>query len=280
MSIALGSSGYWRTISAIQNKDVRSLLFGKSLYVTLTLSFLIVAFIIRSYSNFIDEASLSVMAQPLYLPLAINVVITSVYLALVSCTSISRERDRGTLETLFYGPVNYTIYVLGKFLAHLLIYVLIVTVSGFFFFLTGWATGLAISSSFWWGLFLSLFSASCITAFGMLLSSVTSNVRTSLLVFLGALFFFGGIQVAHEMLVSLPVATLSGAVIYLRQILIPLNVIANWIFPISYLARGMEAVEIGSPASYSALLVSTILYTALLLYMTIAGLKWKGIRKR
>lgn len=270
----------WQVLLTIQGKDFRALLYGKSLYIAAFLAFGIATLIMRSYFNFVDQYHISVLAQPFYLPLFACVLIASVYLALVASTSISREKDRGTLETLFYAPVDHTAYILSKYIAHILAYGLFIVGTGLLFVAASVLTGLSLSVSVWWGMLLSLFTASCFIAYGMLLSSLTSGVRTSLLLFLSSILLFGGMQVVHEVVLSATAGGAIGAVQYVRQVIVSVQALITWLSPLSYLTQGMEAIEIGSASSYSVLLLSSILYTAVLLTLAIAALRWKGVRKR
>jgi hypothetical protein len=105
-------------------------------------------------------------------------------------------------------------------------------------------------------------------------------VRTSLLLFRGSILVFAGIQGAHEVVPAAAGASAPGALFFVRRVMTWLNAAIAWLSPLSYLTRGMEAVEIGSAGSYAFLLGSSVLYTVVLLALAIRALQWKGVRKR
>ena len=57
---------------------------------------------------------LLVLSGAFNFPLFAIIFFSATFLALSSVTTIARERDQGTMEALFYGPIDSTAYILGK----------------------------------------------------------------------------------------------------------------------------------------------------------------------
>ena len=104
----------WRTVRALVKRDLTTSIKSWGPYLTLTITFLTSSLILKNYLGGIGNNNILVASDPLNFPLYISLVVISFYLAILSAITISRERDRGTLEVLFYGPVNNTSYIFFK----------------------------------------------------------------------------------------------------------------------------------------------------------------------
>jgi len=172
------------TVKVLMKRELISSLYGPGIYIAIFISFLSSSFILKNYLDSIREDNISISSDPLNYPLFISVIVISFYLAILSAISISRERDQGTLEVLFYGPVSCPSYVLAKYFKDLLLYLVVVG----FLFVYFWGVSVLTNLGFSYGLvqaaFLSIFSVSCAITFGLFISSFTNRVRSSILYFL------------------------------------------------------------------------------------------------
>ena len=123
-------------IRAIAGRELRSTLFNMGIYVAIALGLIVASFMIYTYVTGIMEYGMAVMPssktetryyselpqspEPMLVPLQWTVYIGAIYITLSASLSISRERDQGTLEVLFYGPVDSLSFVIAKFVEQLL----------------------------------------------------------------------------------------------------------------------------------------------------------------
>ena len=124
-----------QTVKALSKRDLYSTLRSWGIYIVAFLSFIASSFILKNYLDSIQTDNILISADPLNYPLFVSVIIISFYLAILSAISISREKDQGTLEVLFYGPVSSFTYILGKYIKDILTYLVMVVF--FVFYLWG-----------------------------------------------------------------------------------------------------------------------------------------------
>lgn len=270
----------WHAALLIQRRDLRSMILGLSMYIVLSLSLLASALILRNYLNFVNESGLLVLSDAVRLPFLIFVFLFSLFLALSSVTTIAREKDQGTLEVLFYGPVDCFSYILSKYLAQISSYLVAVAIYVCCFVVYAGLTNLIFPLSMTWVIVLSVLTTSAVIAFGMFLSTLTGTARAALLLFLGVLLVFVVIQAGHELLASIsPQGRYYDPILFLKNVFSFLNKVATWLSPLSYLNQGMNAVRRGSGTSYLVMLLVSAVYTVLFLGLSMATLERKGVRK-
>lgn len=267
-------------IKVTTKRELRSTLYGLGLYVVMTLIFLGAAYLsIRQSLVSVVENGLMVLPNPITQPFFLTVGLASTYLGLCAAIAISRERDQGTLEVLFYGPVDTVSYVLGKYIHQILAFLVMLAFSVINFVAVSLVTNLGFSRNFIGILLLSVFLASCMISFGIFLSAITRRMVVSIILFLGLVLFFIAFWVAHAWVMSIPGKDLTTLTIFARVVLDNLNTVLQWISPLSYLARGSTAIAMGNVGQYLLSIVSSVLYTVVLLGLSIYAFERKGVRR-
>ena len=265
-------------MKALTKRDLYSTLSRWGIYIAAFLSFIASSFILKNFLDSIKENDILISADPLNYPLFISTIIISFYLAILSAISISREKDQGTLETLFYGPVSCPTYILGKYIKDMLTYLVIVV----FFLVYFWGVSFLTNLGFSYGLvkviLVSIFSVSCIVSFGLFISSLTGKMRNSIIWLIGILILFLVIQVGQGILFSIPEEEISPVLTYLGNTLSVVSRGVNWISPFSYLTRGIDAVSLDNAFLYGLNIGYSIIYSTILLVLSIFILKRKGVR--
>ena len=280
MNLRSGWGYRWHAARLIQQRDLRSMLFGQGIYIVLSLSLLAAILILRNYLNFVDENGLLVVSGAFTLPLLTVVFLSSLFLALSSVTTIARERDQGTMETLFYGPVDSIAYVLGKYLAQLVTYLVMVVIYAGYFLLYASLTNFTFPFNLNWLILLSIFIASDLIAVGIFFSTLSSKVRTAVFLFLSIILIFLVIETGQELLILIPLPeAYYNPVLFLQNVFAFLNRVTDWLSPFSYLNQGLEAVRRGSSLSYLTTLLISIGYILVFLSLSIVALERKGVRK-
>lgn len=266
------------SMKVLTKRETISSLHGWGFYIAIFISFLLSSFILRNFLQGIKENNIFISSYPLNLPLFVSVIVISFYLVIVSAISISREKEQGTLEVLFYGPVSSSCFLLGKYFTDMLLYLIIAGFFAVYFFGVSVLTNLGFTLTLGKALLLSLFLASCMVSFGLFISSLTGRVRNSILWLVGILVAFFAIWFFQNILFSIPPESFPSWLLYLQKTLSLTSQIVKWISPFSYLSRGMESISIGSMKLFLLNILYSIIYTAVLLTLSIYILKVKGVR--
>ncbi|NMB12811.1 MAG: ABC transporter permease subunit [Firmicutes bacterium] len=266
-------------IGVIARRDIKSTVNGLGIYVAASLAFLVAMLFVRSNLKGVTENGLLVMVNPLNYPLFIAVIIGATYLALTSTISVARERDQGTLEVLFYGPVDSTTYIMAKFIEQLLTFLGLIVVYIAIFFIISKMTNFGMDGSFLAMAGLSVLLAASIVAFGLLLSTISRSARTSVIVLLVLLLAFLAIDIVANILNSMSAKDMSATLIYARVAVDMINRGLKWISPFAYLNRGIAAVGLRSAGPILGAIGASLLYTVILLALAIQFLDRRGVRK-
>jgi len=267
------------TIWVLAKRELRSTIYGVGIYLAILISLIISAIIFQNYMMAIGHEGMLITASPLSYPLFIATAVCAIYLAFASVTSIAREKDMQTLEVLFYGPVDYTSYILSKYLKGVISYIFIIVFLAVYFLVVSMTSNLGLSMKLLRVLLLSFFLSSCVITFGIFISTLTESVRTAVLLFLGIVGGLIAIQVIHGMLIKMEEAHLSPLLLHLRNTISIINAGVKWASPFYYLNEGMEAVKLGNMGKYTLSLVASIIYSIIALLLSILVLKKKGVRK-
>lgn len=266
------------TMKVLIKRELISSIYGWGLYIAVFISFLLSSFILRNFMRGIGQNNIFISSYPLNLPLFISVVIISLYLVIVSAISISREKEHGTLEVLFYGPVSSSSFLLGKYITDMLLYVIILGFFAVYFLGASLLTNLGFTLALGKAFLVSIFLASCMISFGLFISSLTGRVRSSIVWLIGILLAFLGIWFLENIFIHIPPESLSSWLLYIQKTLSVIYHFVNWVSPFSYLSRGMESIRIGSIKPFLLNIIYSTIYTVVLLLLSIYILKSKGVR--
>jgi ABC-type transport system involved in multi-copper enzyme maturation permease subunit len=270
----------WHAALAIQRRDLRASAYGFGPYVITSASIAVAAAILQTRIRSAQDAGLYVLSNPLAMPLFGTTFLSSVYLALSSAVSIARERNRGTLEVLFYGPVDAVAYLLGKYLAQMSVFALMTAVYLVALWVYALVANLPFDLNVLWAAVLSAATASAVVAIGMLLSTFKRSARGAPLALLAVVLLFLGIQVGHDYVFGLAGGIARwgpGPILFWQTVLGWLDQGIRWLSPFALLARGIDALLqgiIGECLFMGALL---LLYTAVALWLAAWSLRRKGV---
>ena len=274
----------WRATSSIQRRISQSAVLGLGMYVTMSLAFLIAAVMIHNDLRFAERNSVFISRAPLAFPILITVIVTSIYLAMSTAVQVSREREQGTLETLFFGPVDELSFTLGYFFAQLRVYFGLVLVIVVWANLVTWLLNLQFSWSIAIFSFSSLAAAAVVIAFGLLVAMWGKRTRRTLIFFILVVALILTLQVADIVVSGIALATSPTAndpILVIRNALsfINLNVV-NWISPFSQLRLLLDALIEGAVWRYVSHLALLLGQTAVLLTAAVWSLKRTGVRSQ
>lgn len=268
-----------RTARILSKRELRFSVFSLAVYLPVFFSFLIAYFLIRNYISSLETNGVMVVSNPLNMPFYICVMVSSIYLALSSAISITREKEQGTLEILFYGPVDTPSYLIGKFLEHLGAYLVMLVFYIIFFVIASLTTNFGFSLAFVKTVILSVFIVSSMVAFGTLISTLTARIKNAVLLFLGLILAFLGLQFLGSILGNIQPDNMSSMAAYARSFISAIVGFVQWISPFSYLFRGIDAVDQGSTVRYLISLVSSVAYSTVLMILSAIIFERRGVKK-
>ncbi len=273
-----GRMGTGRLLAAwlVCHKDLRGLLLSPGTYLVVLLAGLAAHLFLNTLAQSIADSGLAVLSGAFNLPIYSVLFVTGLFLALASVTSISREREQGTLEVLFYGPIDAVAYIGGKLVSFGLAYLGLLALYLVCYALFAGTTGFAFAVPTWAVIGLSVPVVMHVVALGIFVSTVTRRVRTSLAWFLLILLVLLALQFSPDLLEMAPAGNRFYPPLRLARIMLErINQAFTWVSPFALLIKGTEAVRRADVLQYvyaSAISVGSVLGLA-------AGsvyLMWKG----
>ena len=209
----------------------------------------------------LEAGGLLVLAEPFRSPLSVAILVLALFLAVSAAVSAARDRESGTLEVLFYGPVDELAYVLGKVGGLLVAYLAALPLLLVSLVLLALMSGFMLTPKILVSLALSVVPAAEIVGFAVLLSVGTGRVRNAVLLLVGITALLFGVGVAYSMVLLVPISDSSSPLLSLRDALAALDTGIRWISPFSYLDRVVEGVMTGAwRTALLSLLAATRLY--------------------
>jgi hypothetical protein len=210
----------------------RDTLFGWGIYITTAVSVSIAALFIFNSVRFVGESSLNIVPQPFMLPLQVAFSLATLFVATEATLSIARPREQGSLQVLFFAPIDEPILIGGNFLAGLIIYILFVLLTLPMLFLLAWATNFVVPTQLLWATIPTLFVVGVSIAFGLFVSATAPSARSAVLILVAGILILLGLQSAYTALLNIPpTSRFFDALLFLRTILANLQTILSWLSP-------------------------------------------------
>jgi ABC-type transport system involved in multi-copper enzyme maturation permease subunit len=193
---------------------------------------------------------------------------------------VARERESGTLEVLFYGPVGYTAYIMARFLEAMIADLLVIAMGVLYFLVMSAVTRFTFSAQTVSVLVLSIVVASCPITFGLCIATLTGRIRSAMLVFVATLLIFGLIPLADTLLTGVQLSTDSATVlVYVRTTIAILDQLLSWLSPYAYVSRLIQPQTEATLMGYVVVIVVAIIYSSVCLSLAIWSLRRRGVRK-
>lgn len=270
----------WWVAGVIAWREAGAVMRGIGVYVALALALVAAAWVLLIDVRALEAAGLLVLADPFRAPLAFAMLVLAAFLALSAAVSTARDRESGTLEVLFYAPVDEISCVLGKVGGLLVVYVAALPMLFAAFALLALITGFALTPAILLSLALSIVPAAEVVSFGVLLSIGAGRVRTAVLLLLGATAVLLGAALAYGMVLLVPITDPSSPVLALRDALAALDAIVRWISPFAYLERVIDGALTGAWRAALTSLAATVGYTLLMMAGAAYSLRRRGVYRR
>jgi ABC-type transport system involved in multi-copper enzyme maturation permease subunit len=264
-------------IGVLARREAQAALRGLGSYVALTFALLAASWMVAVDVQALQTAGVLVRAEPLRAPLAMAILILCVFFAVSAAVSTSRERENGTLEVLFYGPVSPASYIGGKIAGQLAAYVAALPLLLISFWALSKISGFVMSPMVLASSLLSVVPAAAIISFAVMLAVGTSRVRTAVLMIAGIIALLIGVKIAYSLVALIPISDPSSSLVALRDALLSLDTAFRWISPFAYLERVVDAGVTGDwrkAAANSAIVIAVVVA---LMGMAVARLQHRGV---
>lgn len=264
-------------VRAVLAVVLKRYLRSMSAYVSLTLGIVLLFVNVQNLFSVVRNESIVILSDPFLLPLMGMALIGAVFTALITSASVTRELEHGTLEVLFYGPINTGEYLLGTFLAHLFGYCLQLVYFLFACLVFSLFTNLNLTPELYLISLLSIVLAAGFTSFGLFSATWLRTVRGSILFCLGASFLLLLLKVSQTVLQVAVSATGVRAMVVVRDALDLVNRVVDWIAPSSYFLNAIDALIRQDWAIFGLNLFLLISFMGLVFLLARRLLERKGV---
>jgi ABC-type transport system involved in multi-copper enzyme maturation permease subunit len=280
LSTAAAASGRWPVAGVIARREAKAAMLGIGCYLALTLALVAATWILLVDVRALKTAGLLVLTDPFRPSVAVAMLVLALYFAVSAAISTARDRESGTLEVLFYGPVDELTYVLGKVGGLLLAYLAVLPLLLASLALLSWMSGFALTPAIPVSVALSVVPVAVVVGLGVVLAVGLGRVRSAVLLLIGIVAVLLGIRLAHGMVLLMPIADASSPVLPLRDALAALDAAAGWISPFAWLERVVDGALRADWQSALAGLGAAIAYALLMIGLAALWLRQRGVWRR
>jgi ABC-type transport system involved in multi-copper enzyme maturation permease subunit len=270
----------WPAAGVIAWREAKAAMRGMGCYIALTLALIAATWVLLVDVRALKVAGLLVLTDPFRPSVAVAMLVLALFFAVSAAVSAARDRESGTLEVLFYGPVDEITYVLGKAGGLLLAYLAALPLLLASLALLSWMSGFALTAPILVSVLLSIVPVAEIVGFGILLSVGIGRVRSAVLLLVGVVGVLLGIEVAYGMVLLVPISDPSSPVLALRDALAALDAAAGWISPFAYLERVVDGAMRGTWQSALLNLAAAVVYAVLMIGLAAFWLRRRGVWRR
>lgn len=236
---------WFHTVKTLMMKVSRRTLRGLGVFVATAISLTASSILLVNELQYAEKNIVLIHKQPLTVSIVTNTFIVSLYLALVAVVQISREYDKGRIELLFYGPVDESSFILGHFLAFLMIFAVTLSATFIWVILCALLLNLGLGLNILTLFLITLFGTSELIALGMLTAVWGGKTRGALIIFAILVLFLGGVQVADIIVINLvdvEKASANDPLILVRDVLTILTRITRWISPFAQFLGAIQGI--------------------------------------
>jgi ABC-type transport system involved in multi-copper enzyme maturation permease subunit len=270
----------WPVAGVIAWREAKAAMRGTGCYVALTLALLAATWMLLVDVRALQSAAVLVLADPFRPSVTVAILVLALFFAVSAAVSAARDRESGTLEVLFYGPVDEITYVLGKAGGLLVAYLAALPLLLASLALLAWMSGFALTPAVLASIVLSVVPVAEIVGFGILLSVGMNRVRSAVLLLIGIVVLLLGIRIAYDMVLLVPISDPASPVLPLRDTLSALAAAVRWISPFAWLERVVEGVMAGAWQRALVSLAIALAYTVLMIGLAAFWLRRRGVWRR
>ena len=272
--------GRWPVAGVIAWQEAKAAMRGMGCYVALSIALIAATWMLLVDVRALEAAGLLVLADPFRPSVTVAILVLALFFAVSAATSAARDREGGTLEVLFYGPVDEMTYVLGKAGGLLLAYLAALPLLLASLALLSWMSGFALTPAIPVSVLLSVVPVAEIVGFAILLAIGIGRVRSAVLLLIGVVALLLAIEVAYRMVLLVPISDPASPVLPLRDTLAALTAAASWISPFAWLERVVDGALAGAWRSALLSLAVALAYAVLMIGLATLWLRHRGVARR
>lgn len=219
-------------VQRIARQQARDTLYGWGLYATVAVAVLIASVLIYNSVRFAGESGLNIVAQPFLMPLQFAVYLALLYVTVEAALAIARPREQGSLQVLFFAPIDVPVLNVAYLLAGLIVFVMFLLLLVPALMILALVTNFVLPVALLWGLAPSVFVAGVTISFGLFISAAAPSGRSAVLLLVAALLILLAIQGAYAALLNIPpTSRFVDALLFLRLFLSSIQGLLSWISP-------------------------------------------------
>lgn len=257
----------WRGLWRIAQQQARETALGWAIYVVVALAVLVAVILVYNAIRFTLESGLNIVVSPFFLPLQVALSLAILFVAVEATLAIARPREHGSLQVLFFAPIDYPVLVGAHYLSGLAVYVLFLALLALPLFLLAWATNFVVPPALLWGLPPSLLVAGLAVSFGLFISAAAPSGRVAILFLIAATLLLVVVQGGYAALLNIPpTSRYYDALLFLRVLLRQIHTFLQWVSPFrmldALLGAAMRADWVALLQYSSAALLGTAAWLA------------------
>lgn len=268
---------FWHAVWTIEARSAHYTLVGWAYWLALAVGLLLASVALHNTVRNAERALLLVAPQPLRTPIYIATMLLVFYVAIAAATMLARERERGTLNVLLFGPSSEGATVTGIFLAHWRIFAMALVGVLAWALVASWALQLQIDAFLLWLAVAALLLAASMIALALFTATFGKRARSSLLLFLaiGALLL---LLLVSGTIIDLVTAAggASESLLVIDRALGSVSTVLGWVSPVALFDGAAVALEEGQAGLVAMRLALQGVIAALLLLAA----TWNLRRKR
>jgi len=266
----------WASALRLARRELFAALNGLPIYLMISLACLVAALLIKSYLDYVSANGTLVLANAFHAPILFAVLVSNGVLCLAAAAGLGGERERGTLEVLFYGPVDSKAYITGKLLGHLAVYVVVLVALLVFLVAASALTGMGLDTNGLLLLVSSLLPAASMIALGLLLAALVGRQRAAVALTALVLILFLMVDIGNQFVAAQPADTALGSA---AGMVAQISAVVEWISPFGYIWRAAESFSLQDTTGVLLRLGSALLYGLLLTALAIVTLTKRGVER-
>lgn len=189
------------------------------------------------------------------------------YLSMSTAFKFGYEKNVGALELISYGPADGTSCFMAFLIRNIIATLITFIILFLFFLLSAILNNLALGYTFFYALLLLFFFFISMYSYVVFSSSLSNSAASALAVSIILYVIFFSLQIGAFQIMRKDVRLYS----------IIISKVVQWISPVYYWYKGMEAVEYGNISGYFFNLLILLLISFLLLFASHFILKKKGV---
>ena len=236
------SSLRWRALQRIARQQARDAMLGWAPYLVATLAVLIAVVLVYNAIRFTAESGLNIVANPFSLPLQSAAGLALLYVTVEATLAIARPREHGSLQVLFFAPIDVPVLIGAHFVSGVVVYLLFLLLLAPPLLLLAGLTNFVVPVALLWGGLLSVLVAGLAVAFGLFLSAAAPSGRAAILLLVAATLLLLIVQGGYAALLNIPpTSRYYDALLFLRVLLRSVHELLLWFSPFRMLDAILDA---------------------------------------